>query len=392
MDLAKEQEVPEVYLHLFGDGKDAPPNQMKEFMEKFMEKLKEYPNIKVGSIVGRYYSMDRDDNWDRTSAAYNLLVNAKGNTFQDPVSYIEEEYKKDLSDILLEPAFLADKEGGALGRIKEGDAVVFYNFREDSVRQLTSSFIDERMERFERRDRLNLYFVTMTEYDKRFPVHVAFPALDIHWPLSRVISDAGLKQLHIAESEKYAHVTYFFNGGIEKPFPGEERILVHSPATHSFDERPEMSADKVTDAVINNVGKYDFILANFANGDLVGHTGNFEATVKAIEVLDFSVGKIVSSVLEVGGVVLITSDHGNAEEKRYRITGERRTEHTTNPVPFYLISNEARISAARSSDEVYEKYKDVGGVLTDISPTVLELIGIQKPSEMTGYSLLDKLQ
>lgn len=392
MDLAKAQEVPEVYLHLFGDGKDSQPNEMEGFLEKFSEKLKDYPNIKIGSVVGRYYAMDRDENWGRTEIAYNLLVNGKGIAFQDPLAHIKKEYKKDHGDILLDPGFLADESGNAIGRIKDGDAVIFYNFREDSVRQLTSAFVDERMDRFDRGERLNLEFVTMTEYEKRLQVRVAFPALDISWPLARVISDAGLKQLHISESEKYAHVTYFFNGGIEKPFPGEERILVPSPEARSFDERPEMSAEKVTDAVIKNLGRYDFILANFANGDLVGHTGNFEATVKAIEVLDFSVGKIVASVLEVDGAVLITSDHGNAEEKRYRMTGEKRTKHTTNPVPCYFISNESRKSAARSSQEVDAKYKDVGGVLTDVAPTVLTLMGIGVPSEMTGYSLLDKLQ
>jgi 2,3-bisphosphoglycerate-independent phosphoglycerate mutase len=391
MDLAKQENVPEVNLHLYGDGKDAPTHELLDFMGKFLERLKDYPNIRVASVLGRYYSMDRDENWDRIEVAYNLLTQGVGAPYKDPMEHVKAGYDAGKTDTHLDGGFLADENGAPLGRIKNGDAVIFHDFREDSVRELTSAFVDERFDRFLRGPKLDLLFVTMTEYDARFPVKVAFPSLDVAYPLARVVSEGGLKQMHIAESEKYAHVTYFFNAGKESPYPGEDRMLVASLEVHSFDERPEMSAAEIVDAVIANLSKYDLIIANLANGDMVGHTGNFDATVKALEVLDFSVGKIMPKVLELGGALLITADHGNAEEKRYRTTGEKRTQHSNNPVPCYLIANESRRAVPLTDDEVLKKYKDVGGVLTDIAPTLLELLGLRVPNEMTGESLITKL-
>lgn len=398
LDFAKRQEIPEVYLHLFGDGKDAPPKEMLGFIKKFKELLqKNYSNIKIASVIGRFYPMDRDENWDRIEKAYRLLVEGKGKPFFDPVEHVAVSYEAGLNDTTLEPGFLADSAslpteqvGVPVGRMQNGDAVIFYNFREDSVRELTSAFVSERFDRFAR-SRLDLEFVTMTEYEKGLPVKVAFSSLDVAHTLAGVISDAGLRQLHIAETEKYAHVTYFFNGGKEKPFPGEDRILVPSSGVANYDERPEMSTGEVADAVLSNLDKYDFILANFANCDMVGHTGNFDATVKAIEVVDFSVGKIMSKVLEMGGALIITADHGNAEEKRYRLTGEKRTKHTTNPVPCFLVTNEFKKGLPLVAAEIDVKYVDVGGVITDIAPTVLKLMGLNSPNEMTGSDLVDKL-
>ncbi len=392
MDLAKKEKIPEVWLHFFSDGKDAPPKELYDFLKKFSEKLKDYPNIKIGSLLGRSFAMDRNENWEQIEIAYRLLTEGRGQPFKDSLVYVEKSYGREKTDADLSPGFLADENNRPLGRIKDGDAVIFYNFREDSARELSRAFIDERFDGFERGNRLkNILFVTMTEYDKRFSVKAAFPSLDIEWPLARVISEAGLKQLHIAEMEKYAHITYFLNGGREKPFPGENRILIPSPSAHSYDERPEMSASQITEAVIENLKNYDFIAVNFANGDMVGHTGNFEATVKAIEVLDFSVGKITAKILEFGGAVLITADHGNAEEKRYRLTGERRTQHTINPVPCYFVIPELKRTKARTGQEIEIGYKDVSGMLTDLAPTVLELMNLQKPAEMTGESLLKKI-
>lgn len=390
LDFAKRQEVPEVYLHLFGDGKDAPPKEMFGFIKKFQELLQNYPNVKIVSVMGRFYPMDRDENWDRIEHAYRLLTEGRGKPFSDPAEHIAASYEAGLNDTTLEPGFLADGAGLPVGRIQNGDAVIFYNFREDSVRELTSAFVLERFDRFTR-NRLDLEFVTMTEYEKGLPVKVAFLSLDVPHTLAGVISDAGLRQLHIAETEKYAHVTYFFNGGKEKPFSGEDRILVPSSGAANYDEHPEMSTGEVADAVLANLDKYDFILANFANCDMVGHTGNFDATVKAIEVVDFSVGKIMSKVLEMNGALIITADHGNAEEKRYRLTGEKRTKHTVNPVPCFLVNNEFKKETSLAATEIDAKYADVGGVITDIAPTVLKLMGLNAPNEMTGSDLVDKL-
>ena len=392
MDLAKKEKVPEVWLHLFSDGKDAPPEELYGFLKKFSEKLKDYPNVKIGSLLGRSFAMDRDENWSQIETAYRLLTEGRGRPFKDPLVYVEESYRLEKTDAYLLPGFSAAENNRPLGRIKDGDAVIFYNFREDSARELTNAFIDERFDRFKRESWLkNLLFVTMTEYDKRFSVKAAFPPLDIEWPLARVVSEAGLKQLHVAETDKYAHVTYFLNGGREKPFSGEDRILIPSPPAESYDQRPEMSASLITEAIIKNLKNYDFIVANFANGDMVGHTGNFEATVKAIEVLDFSVGKIMAKVLEFGGTVFITADHGNAEEKRYRLTGERRTQHTNNPVPCYLATEGVKRAVSRAAQEINDRYRDIGGVLIDVAPTVLGLLGLKAPPEMVGENFLNKI-
>ena len=396
LDFCNGQKVNQVYLHLFTDGKDAPTKEAGLFLKQLDERLAaKYPFAKIATVAGRYFALDRDENWDRIEKFYKCLTLGEGEIFKNAPDYVEASYGKNITDELIPPASLGSKEG----RIEAGDAVIFYNYREDSERELTSAFVLNNFSGFSREKINNLFFVTMTEYDKRFPAEVAFPPMDISWPLARIISEAGLKQLHIAETEKYAHVTYFFNGGREIPYPGEERILIPSPKTARFDQTPEMSAAKITDTVLENWDKYDFILVNFSNGDMVGHTGNFDATVKAVEALDFSIGKIILKILEAGpprlgeagGATIITADHGNAEDKVYSASGEKRTKHTANPVPFFVASADLKSQKPRPDNEIFSRYMEVKGVLADIAPTVLSLMALQQPSDMSGVNLLPKI-
>ncbi len=399
LDLAKRNNLKKVFLHLFTDGKDAYQKEGYSFYKKMEERLAEqYPNAKIVSVIGRKYAMDRDNNWDRTKKAYKLFTEGEGNSFRTPSEYIKSQYEKEIFDAAIEAAAI---EGGE-GRIRDNDAVIFYNFREDSPRQLTHAFVDREFNKFERRKLKNLVFVTMTEYDKKISsspeeketdgrIFPAFKSAAVEYPLARVVSEAGLKQLHIAESEKYAHVTFFINGGEEKPFEREDRILVPSPEVSSYDLAPEMSADKVTETVISNLKKYDLIIVNFANADMVGHTGNLEATARAIKKIDECIGKILPEILKAGGVMAITADHGNAEEKIYKTTGEKKSMHSSNPVPFYVVAKEFKRDKPLTKEEVDELYKKVRGTLTDVAPTILALLGLKKPIMMTGKNLLEKI-
>ncbi len=388
LEFAKLEGINSVYLHLFTDGKDTQTEEAAEFLKQLEQRLDtEYQFAKIATISGRFFAMDRDDHWDRIEKMYKCLVGGECGSFASPSEYVRKSYEKNITDERIEPAKIESGEG----RIEAGDAVIFYNFREDSVRELASALVSNGFTGFPREKLNNLFFVTMTEYEKRLPVEAAFPPLDINWPLAKVVGEAGLKQLHIAETEKYAHVTYFFNGGTEKPFAGEERMLIASPKVGHFDEAPEMSAAKITDAILENVQKYDFILVNFANGDMVGHTGNFNATIKAIEALDFSLGLVVAKVLEIGGAIIITADHGNAEEKVYA-SGEKRTKHTSNPVPFFVVSRDLKSPSPKPEEEIAARYGKVLGVLSDIAPTTLSLMDLRKPAEMTGVDLLPKIK
>jgi len=378
LDLTKQNKVKNVYLHLFTDGKDAYKKEGADFFKKLeIDIQKEYPQAKIASVIGRNFAMDREGNWDRTEKAYNLLVNGQGNEFESVSDYIKSQYQKDIYDDSIEGGLNKNSS-----RIKENDSVIFFNFREDSPRQLTKMFLDKMP---------NLLFVTMTEYDKNFPCPYAFESADIEMPLAKIISEAGLTQLHIAETEKYAHITYFLNGGQEIPFEKEEKILVPSPNVSSYEQTPEMSAQKIAETVIANLPKYDFIAVNFANADIVGHTGNIEATTKAIEIIDECLGKIIKKILELNGALIITADHGNAEEKIYRLTGAKKTKHSTNPVPFFFISNDVKRKKPRTDDEIKKEYEQIKGTLTDVAPTILDLFNLPKPAAMTGSSLLGKL-
>lgn len=399
LELTKRQGVGKVFLHLFSDGKDSSKQEAGEFFKKLKERLeKNYPAAKIVSLVGRRFALDRDSHWNLTEAAYRLLVEGKGTGFQDPTAYLKEQYLKGKEDESLEPGFLAGEDGRPEGRIKDGDAIIFMNFREDSARQLARAFVDKDFQEFERKELADLLFVTMTDYDKKLKTLIAFPQPEVNFTLGELISRQGLLQLRIAETVKYAHVTYFFNGGQEAPFPGEDRILIPSfppKADQPLAEKdvgpekaPEMQAGKICQTVLANLAKYDFILANLANVDMVGHTGDFEASVKAFEILDKLVGEIKQAVLAQKGVLIVTGDHGNAEEKRYQLTGEARTKHTANPVPFYLLADNGRFSEPTPDDRIRKNYLEIKGTLIDIAPTVLELLGLEKPKEMNGKSLL----
>ncbi len=390
LDFAKKEKLEKVFLHPFTDGRDSPPKDALEFFEKVENRLgRDYPFAKIASLIGRHYAMDRDNNWDRIETAYRLLTEGKGKISLDVKTAIKSDYDKNITDEFIEPKVINPPAGGE--PIKSNDAVVFFNFREDSARQLTQAFVEEKFDKFERKKIDNLYFATMTRYEKNLPLNVLFEPLEIKNMLAKVISDAGKKQIHIAETEKYAHITYFFNGGIENPMPNEDRILIPTKRDHDFAKNPAMSASEITEKLIEaiNSKKYDFIVVNYANADMIGHTGNFQATVSAIEILDTEIGKILPEVLNINGTLIITSDHGNADEKIDLLTGKPLTEHTANPVPFYLINNDFK---REKTPEDFEIYKfEIRGILADVAPTVLELMELPQLPEMTGKSLLKVL-
>jgi 2,3-bisphosphoglycerate-independent phosphoglycerate mutase len=378
IEMARREKIGAVYLHLFLDGRDTPPTSAEQFMLDLNEKLKAYPNVKVATVCGRYYAMDRDTRWDRVEKAYVCLTEGIGNRADTPLEAIRDSYKKKVTDEFLLPTVI---NGTAPeGLIRDGDGVIFFNFRADRARELTRALIDEDFKQFPRKRRLNLAtYTTMTRYDETFKIPVAFPPREIRKILGEIASGAGIRQLRIAETEKYAHVTYFFNGGEEKKFPGEERILIPSPKdVATYDLKPEMSARPVTEALIKHLREQDvgLVIANFANADMVGHTGNFEASVKAVEVIDECLGKVVDAALGKKGKVVVTADHGNIEQLIDYDTGLPHTAHTTNLVPVILIDEERR------------KLRLNQGSAIDVAPTVLQLLGLPQPKDMTGRSLI----
>lgn len=383
LDFAKNEDLKNVYIHAFTDGRDSPPKDSLTFYEKIKNKLlKEYPFAKIADLIGRYFALDRDNNWDRTEKTYRLLTESRGEIYGDVSTAIKSDYDKNVTDEFIEPKVMGKEP------IKNNDAVVFLNFREDSARQLTGAFVLEDFKEFERKKIDNLYFVTMTRYEKDLPTHILFEPLTIDNSLAKLISDAGKLQIHITETEKYAHVTYFFNGGIESPFKGEERLLIPSKIYSNFADNPTMSAYEVTEKVVESVEskKYDFIVVNYANPDMIGHTGDFKAVTKAIEIVDDKIGQIMEAILKNNGVLIITADHGNADEKINLLTGAPLTEHSLNPVPFYLVGNDFK--REKSQEDIEVSKLEVSGILADVAPTILELMELPQPPEMTGKSLL----
>ena len=376
LELAKKKGLKDVYIHAFLDGRDVPPSSAAEYADKLLNKLKEIGIGKVATVEGRYYAMDRDNNWDRVEKAYAAMVYGEGNKADCPVCAIKNSYNDGVTDEFVVPCVI---EGGA--QVKPNDSIIFFNFRPDRARELTRTFCDDSFDGFERGDRVKTTFVCFTEYDATIENKmVAFVKESITNTFGQFLADNGLKQARIAETEKYAHVTFFFNGGVEEPNEGEDRILVKSPKVATYDLKPEMSAYEVCDKLVGAIKSenYDVIVINFANPDMVGHTGVQEAAIKAVEAVDECVGKAVEALKEVNGQMFICADHGNAEQLIDEETGEPFTAHTTNPVPFILVN----------ADPAYKLRE--GGCLADIAPTLIELMGMQQPAEMTGKSLLTK--
>lgn len=371
MELAKRSGVDKVYIHCFMDGRDVPPTSGKDYLAELYEKCDEIGVGEIATVMGRYYAMDRDNRWERVIKAYKAMTEGEGVKFDCACKMMEESYANDVTDEFIVPA-VSEKAVP----VKDNDSIVFFNFRPDRAREITRAFVDPAFSGFEREQLKGLYYVCMTQYDATMPnVHVAFKPETLENTFGEYISDKGLKQLRIAETEKYAHVTFFFNGGVEKQYPGEDRILVKSPAVATYDLQPEMSAYEVTDKLLAAIDsdKYDAIILNYANCDMVGHTGVFDAAVKAVEAVDTCVGKIVDAVAAKGGVTLITADHGNAD-KMYEADGSPFTAHTTNPVPFIVVGYPCELRE--------------GGRLCDIAPTMLKIMGLEQPKEMTGVSII----
>ena len=371
MELAKRSGVDKVYIHCFMDGRDVPPTSGKDYLAELYKKCDEIGVGEIATVMGRYYAMDRDNRWERVVKAYKAMTEGEGVKFDCACKMMEESYANDVTDEFIVPA-VSEKAVP----IKDNDSIVFFNFRPDRAREITRAFVDPAFSGFEREQLKGLYYVCMTQYDATMPnVHVAFKPETLENTFGEYISDKGLKQLRIAETEKYAHVTFFFNGGVEKQYPGEDRILVKSPAVATYDLQPEMSAYEVTDKLLAAIDsdKYDAIILNYANCDMVGHTGVFDAAVKAVEAVDTCVGKIVDAVAAKGGVTLITADHGNAD-KMYEADGSPFTAHTTNPVPFIVVGYPCELRE--------------GGRLCDIAPTMLKIMGLEQPKEMTGVSII----
>jgi len=371
---AKEQGLKKVYVHALLDGRDTPPKSAINYITDMENYLKEMKMPAIASIMGRYWAMDRDKRWDRVEKAYNCLVSGEGETAPDALTAIQNSYNNNVTDEFVEPAVT----GGE--RISDNDSVIFFNFRPDRSREITSAIVNKDFDGFERKKVVNnLYFVQMTRYDENLPLPTAFKPQTMDNILGQVLEQKGIKEFRTAETEKYAHITFFFNGGVEEPGKLETRCLVPSPKVATYDLKPEMSAYEVCDKVLCALDeeKYGFILVNFANPDMVGHTGIMEAAIKACEAVDTCVGKIYKKALEKGVKMLLTADHGNAEWMYNEVTHEPQTAHTTNPVPFIIV------------DKEHYKLKETGA-LCDIAPTVLDLMGIEKPKEMTGESLIVK--
>ena len=372
LELAKKKGLKDVYVHAFLDGRDVPPSSAAEYVAEAVAECEKIGVGKIATVMGRYYAMDRDNRWERVEKAYAALVYGEGVQADCPVQAVKDSYANGVTDEFVIPIVV---KGGA--KIQPNDSVIFYNFRPDRAREITRTFVDPDFKGFERRNGFfPLNYVCMTQYDATMPnVEIAFKPQTLKNTMGEYISSLGMKQLRIAETEKYAHVPFFFNGGVEKVYEGEDRILVKSPSVATYDLQPEMSAYEVKDKLVDAIhsGVYDMIILNFANCDMVGHTGVFEAAVKAVEAVDDCVGQVVSAIRDMDGVAIITADHGNAD-KMIDENGEPFTAHTTNPVPFCVIGHDCKLRE--------------GGVLADIAPTMLQIMGLPQPEEMSGKSII----
>ncbi|NLC38021.1 MAG: 2,3-bisphosphoglycerate-independent phosphoglycerate mutase [Clostridia bacterium] len=379
LEMAGRQGLERVFIHAFLDGRDVAPTSGLDYIRQLESKCRELGTGQIATVMGRYYAMDRDRRWERVAQAYQAMVLGQGKKATMAQAAVEQSYEEKVTDEFVVPTVIVDAAGIPKATIQPGDGVVFFNFRADRAREITRAFIEEDFDGFYRPGGFpSVYFVCFTQYDLTFAAPVAFPPQNLQNTLGEVLSDQGLKQLRIAETEKYAHVTFFFNGGREEPYPGEERILIPSPQVATYNLKPEMSAGEVTDRLLEELARdeHDVVVVNYANPDMVGHTGIMEATVKAVEFVDGCLGRLAEAVLGRKGVLLVTADHGNCEQMVDPETGEPHTAHTADLVPFILVA---------------EKYRQVSlspGALRDIAPTILDLLKIEQPAEMTGRSLI----
>lgn len=385
LELAKKYDVKKVYVHAILDGRDVSPTSGLNDIKDLQDKIEEIGYGKIATVIGRYYAMDRDKRWERTQLAYKAITLGEGKLVSDPLKSIEEEYNKstpenNTTDEFMTPTILVDENDEPVATVEDGDSIIFFNFRPDRARQLTRALVDKDFQGFVREKEVNTHFVCMTTYDATIEdVEIAYPPKNIDNTFGDVVANAGLKQLRMAETEKYAHVTFFFNGGVEKPLEGEERILVSSPKVATYDLQPEMSAYELTEKAIARLESEEpsAVVLNFANPDMVGHTGIIPAVVKSVETVDECVGKLIQTGLEHGYEFIVTADHGNAEQEIDFETGEPFTAHTTNLVPVIYVTNDGEDVTLRE-----------GGRLADLAPTLLDIIGLDKPAEMTGESLI----
>jgi 2,3-bisphosphoglycerate-independent phosphoglycerate mutase len=382
--MAAEQKVERVCIHAFTDGRDTPPTSGVSYVQQLEQKLRQYGTGRIATVIGRYYAMDRDNRWERIERAYRAMVHGEAaQRSADPQQALRQSYERGVTDEFVEPVVITETAGGPpRGLIRDDDAVIFFNFRADRARQITRALVEPGFDRFADPKRpANLLFVAMTQYEKTWPwLRYILAPEKLEHILAQVFAEQNLRNLRCAETEKYAHVTYFFNGGVEKPFGGEERVLVPSPKVPTYDLKPDMSAEGITDAVVKAIekGAFDAIIMNYANADMVGHSGKLEAAINAVEAVDAGLGRIYQALQPRGGAWIITADHGNAETMVDPVTGGPHTYHTTNPVPFLLVSGQDRLSLRP------------GGALQDIAPTVLGLMGAERPREMTGKDLVSR--
>ncbi|WP_060678534.1 2,3-bisphosphoglycerate-independent phosphoglycerate mutase [Virgibacillus halodenitrificans] len=379
LKLAKECELEKVYVHAFLDGRDVGPQTAEKYIKQTEDKMKELGVGKLATISGRYYSMDRDKRWDRVKKAYDAMVYGEGPSYSDPYEVINDSYKNGIYDEFVIPSVITDEDGEPVGKVQDEDSIIFYNFRPDRAIQISRTFANEDFHDFDRGEHVpkNLDFVMLTNFSETVDGYVAYEPVNLDNTVGEVLSQNNLNQLRIAETEKYPHVTFFMSGGREAEFPGEKRILINSPKVATYDLKPEMSAYEVTDALLKELdgGKQNAIILNFANPDMVGHSGKLEPTIKAIESVDECLGKIIDKINSLGGSAIITADHGNSDEV-VTLEGDPMTAHTVNPVPVIVTREDVEL-------------RD-GGILADLSPTLLDLLGIEKPDEMTGTSLIKK--
>lgn len=382
--MLREQKFSNVFLHVFTDGRDSPPTAAKTFIPQVDERLKKFGVGQIASVSGRYFAMDRDSHWERTQLAYQAIAAGSSQfTASSALEAVELGYQRGKTDEFIEPTIIMNSQKRPIATVEEGDVIISFNFRADRVRQITKAFIDPFFTDFPVRRFHDLMYMTMTRYDDTFNLPIAFPPEDVKLPLSRVISEAGLSQLHIAETEKYPHVTYFLNGGREQPSPREDRILIPSPKVATYDLEPAMSTAAISETLVKKIKErsHDFIVVNIACPDMVGHTGNLKATIQAVESVDKLFSDVLNEVMAHYGALIITADHGNAEYK-LGLHGEPMTSHTTNPVPFIVVSRELMTSSQKKLSR---------GILADIAPTVLSLLGLNVPSSMTGHNLLAEI-